>query len=102
MFQIPDLTSLRTIEEMATAIDSCKGRLTEIQTQFGVQPLDDETRAEWAAIDESIVAITEAKKEAEGRLARVAALAAKSDHREEPRRYTPDFQIAHSRIPENL
>lgn len=109
MFQIPELANCRTVEEMAAAIDSMKARLNEIQGQFGVQPLDDDARAEWAAIDSNdpqnpgaLQQFEAAKKEAEGRLARIASLASKPEHREEPRRFTADFQVVRSRLPENL
>lgn len=98
---IPELASCRTVEELATAIDSMKGRLNEIQAQFGVQPLDDESRAEWVAIEEAIDQFGAAKTEFEGRLATITKNAKTEGAREDPRRAGPTI-ISRSRIPENL
>lgn len=100
MFPIPDLASLRTPEEMATAIQTMKDRLIEIDTEAGVQPLDDDTRAEFAAVDEAITAFEAAKTEFDARRARVSSLAQKPANREEHRSAGP--QIIRSRIPDNL
>lgn len=100
MYEIPDLASLRTVEEMAAAIDGMKARLNEIQAQFGVQPLDDEHRAEWKALDDMIVEVEKAQTEANGRLARIAALAARPENREEPRRYDAPNVVAR-KTPDN-
>jgi HK97 family phage major capsid protein len=104
-FKIPDLASCKTVEEMALAIDSMKARLAEIQSQYGVQPLPDEERAEWDAIDNketgALVEFEKAKAEAKVRLARIDELAKDPQKREDPRR-AGAFIPSKSRIPENL
>ena len=108
MYEIPDLASCRTVEEMAAAIEGMKSRLNEIQSHFGVQPLDDEARAEWNAIDNSdpdnlgaLQQFEQAQAEAEARLARVAKLAKNPENRESARRYEAPNVVAR-KTPDNL
>ena len=49
-YQIPTVASCHTLEELATAITDIKARIAEIHTEAGMQPLNDEQRAEFAAL----------------------------------------------------
>jgi HK97 family phage major capsid protein len=100
-YQMPDLVACRSVEEIASGIDSMKGRLTEIQTQFGVQPLDDEARAEWAALDEAITDFESAKTEAEARLSKIDSLSRREENVERVRRYDAPHVVAR-KTPDNL
>lgn len=101
MYPIPDLASLRTVEELSTAITGMKDRITEIHGEFGVRPLDDDHRAEWDALQESIEDFEGALTEADGRRKVVEAWAAQPKNREEHKTYG-GVQIARSRLPDNL
>lgn len=105
MFTIPDLASARTREELLSGIDSMKAELQAIQSRFGVQPLDDEARADWASIDDpdtgALPKWQAALEEFDARLARVGDLAKSPRNAEGPRRYDAP-QIVRSRIPENV
>jgi HK97 family phage major capsid protein len=99
MFPIPTLESLRTVEEMATAINDMQARITEMNTEAGVQPLEEDARTEWAALQDAIKAFKGAKEEAEERRRVVESFAAIPKAREEHRSLvTP----ARSRLPEDL
>lgn len=100
-YQVPDLASVRTVEELATAITGMEGRLTEINNENGIQPLGDEQRAEWEALEEAITAFKGAKGEAEARRDRVAQIGKAEANREAPRSYGAP-QVVRSRLPENL
>lgn len=99
MFTIPALDAMRTVEEYASAIASMDERIKELDTEAGVRPLDDEARAEWAAIQDARTSFADAKKEVEARRQYVASLASEPKSREEHRSLTTP---AKSRIPENL
>jgi len=98
LFPIPAIESLRTVEEMASAISEMHTRLSEMQAEAGVQPLDDDERAEWAALTDAIETIAGAKEEAEDRRKVVESLAAKPNARVEHRSLAP----IKSRLPEDL
>ena len=103
-FQLPDLATARTVEELQAGITSMRTRLTELNTEAGVQPLDDEARAEWDAIDNTedgrLRQFEAALAEAEARRERVATLAQNPRAREEHRSLAT--APARSRLPEDL
>ncbi|HEU4571464.1 MAG TPA: phage major capsid protein [Candidatus Limnocylindrales bacterium] len=101
-YEVPDLAAFKTVEEYGAAIQSMKDRLNEIQAQFGVQPLDDDARAEWAAIDQTIKDAEVAKAEAEARLARIADLDRSPSHREDGASRYSAPQVVARRTPDNL
>ena len=100
MFTIPALDACKTVEEYASAITSMDERIKEIDTEAGAQPLDDEARAEFAAIQEARGLFVDAKKEVEARRSYVASLAKEPTAREEHKSFGP--APARSRIPENV
>lgn len=99
MFPIPSIATLRTVEEMATAITDMQTRLTEMQAAAGVQPLGEDDRAEWAALQQAILEFTGAKGEAEDRRKVVESFAANPKNREEHRSLVVPTK---SRLPEDL
>lgn len=104
-YQVPDLGTARTREELVAGIDGMKAELQSIQSRFGVQPLDDEARADWDAIDNpdtgALPQWEQALQEFDARLTRVADLAKRPANTDGPRR--PEApQIMRSRLPENL
>jgi HK97 family phage major capsid protein len=103
-YQLPDLAAARTVEELEAGIKVMKDRLTELNTEAGVQPLDDDARAEWDAIDNkedgTLRAFQLALVEAKARRARVDELTLDPKAREEHRSFTA--APARSRLPEDL
>ena len=103
-YQLPDLAAARTVEEIQVGITSMKTRLTELNTEAGVQPLDEEARAEWDAIDNRedgrLPQFEAALKEAQARRDRVDQLSRQPSAREEHRSLVGS--PARSRLPDDL
>ena len=103
-YQLPDLAAARTVEEIQAGITSMKARLTELNTEAGVQPLEEEARSEWDAIDNRedgrLPQFEAALKEAQARRDRVEQLAQNPKAREEHRSLSGS--PARSRLPDDL
>lgn len=74
MFTMVDLEGLRTVEEYATFLGEVKARLRELNDEFGVKPLTDEARSEWASCSDLVVELNARITEANARREQIAGL----------------------------
>lgn len=83
-YELPKLEECRSAGDYATALTSIDGRLVEIDTAAAGRPLDDDARAEFAALQGLRKEATAAKAEIEERAAYIASIAEDPQKTEKP------------------
>ena len=75
MITLADLEALRTPEEYANLQSNVRGRMKDLEAEFGVKPFTPEAQSEWASLDEVDRELSARIAEGNARRKRIADLA---------------------------
>lgn len=98
-FEMPQIDTLRSVEDLTAHVDEVKARLTELNTEANGLPFSPEQQAEWASLVERRDEADSRVTELNARHAYIESMAASPKHTEWPA--VPSTRAVKSRIPEN-